>query len=287
MASVTRFTTPAQLLAQILTVDGAGSTLDADTLDGLSSLAFVKADGTVTGATSQAQTFTNSLIATAGMRPAADTTSYKWLTKADGATGIVYGDTTNSYLGIGITPVRVLHVAGATPFIRLQNTAINGKTLEFFAGTDGIGIGTPTTSAQFVLLSTAPTGAIEVQSDRVVFGTNTLIATTNKDLYLRSNINGAATYSVLLQGYNSASNWETVISAPNRAGKINLNLAQNGGNVGFNVASEFGSGVGVMGIANATTAPTTNPTGGGVLYVEAGALKFRGSGGTVSTIAPA
>jgi hypothetical protein len=63
MASVTRFTTPAQLLTQILTVDGAGSTLDADTLDGLSSLAFVKADGTVTGATSQAQTFERNALA--------------------------------------------------------------------------------------------------------------------------------------------------------------------------------------------------------------------------------
>jgi len=35
-----------------------------------------------------------------------------------------------------------------------------------------------------------------------------------------------------------------------------------------------------------STAPTT-PTGGGVLYVESGALKFIGSSGTVTTIAPA
>lgn len=34
------------------------------------------------------------------------------------------------------------------------------------------------------------------------------------------------------------------------------------------------------------TAPTT-PTGGGVLYVEAGSLKFKGSSGTVTTIGPA
>lgn len=58
-------------------------------------------------------------------------------------------------------------------------------------------------------------------------------------------------------------------------------------NVGFNTTSEFGSGSGVLGIANAATAPTTNPSGGGVLYVEGGALKFRGSSGTVTTIAPA
>lgn len=39
-------------------------------------------------------------------------------------------------------------------------------------------------------------------------------------------------------------------------------------------------------IANGT-APTANPTGGGVLYVESGALKYRGSSGTVTTIANA
>jgi hypothetical protein len=33
--------------------------------------------------------------------------------------------------------------------------------------------------------------------------------------------------------------------------------------------------------------PTTNTTGGGLLYVESGALKYRGSSGTVTTIANA
>jgi|688.fasta_scaffold00518_79 hypothetical protein len=36
-----------------------------------------------------------------------------------------------------------------------------------------------------------------------------------------------------------------------------------------------------------TTAPTANMTGGGILYVEAGALKYRGSSGTITTIGPA
>jgi hypothetical protein len=49
----------------------------------------------------------------------------------------------------------------------------------------------------------------------------------------------------------------------------------------------FGGGDGVIGLANAATVPSSNPSGGGVLYAEAGALKWRGSGGTVTTIAPA
>jgi hypothetical protein len=61
----------------------------------------------------------------------------------------------------------------------------------------------------------------------------------------------------------------------------------NTGNLGINTTGEFGSGEKVIGIANAATVPTTNPTGGGVLYAEGGALKWRGSSGTVTTIAPA
>jgi len=43
----------------------------------------------------------------------------------------------------------------------------------------------------------------------------------------------------------------------------------------------------VVGLKNASVVPSTNPSGGGVLYAEAGALKWRGSAGTVTTIAVA
>lgn len=49
----------------------------------------------------------------------------------------------------------------------------------------------------------------------------------------------------------------------------------------------LGGGAGVISIANATTAPTTDPTGGGILYCSGGALVFRGSSGTITTIAAA
>lgn len=53
------------------------------------------------------------------------------------------------------------------------------------------------------------------------------------------------------------------------------------------VTGSFGGGDKVVFIVNRTTAPTSNPTGGGILYCEAGALKYRGSSGTITTIAPA
>ena len=57
------------------------------------------------------------------------------------------------------------------------------------------------------------------------------------------------------------------------------------GNVGIGT-TDFGSGVKVIGIVNGT-APSGTPSGGGVLYVESGALKFKGSSGTITVIAPA
>ena len=58
------------------------------------------------------------------------------------------------------------------------------------------------------------------------------------------------------------------------------------GNLGLGVSTFGTSAVGVFGLVNAA-APSTSPAGMGQLYVEAGALKFRGSSGTVTTIAPA
>jgi len=57
-------------------------------------------------------------------------------------------------------------------------------------------------------------------------------------------------------------------------------------NVSFGNTS-FGGGDGVISIRNATTVPSSNNSSGGILYVSAGALKYRGSGGTVTTIAVA
>jgi len=47
------------------------------------------------------------------------------------------------------------------------------------------------------------------------------------------------------------------------------------------------TGAGVVYIANAGTIPSANPVGGGILYVDAGALKYRGTSGTVTTLAAA
>jgi len=63
-------------------------------------------------------------------------------------------------------------------------------------------------------------------------------------------------------------------------------LLDTSGNVGVGVSTFGTSAAKVLGLANAT-APSTSPAGMGQLYVEAGALKYRGSSGTVTTLANA
>ena len=62
-----------------------------------------------------------------------------------------------------------------------------------------------------------------------------------------------------------------------------------GGNIRFRATKnkDFGGGQGVIAIANASVAPSVNPAGAGILYVENGTLKYMGSNGTVTVVAPA
>ena len=94
---------------------------------------------------------------------------------------------------------------------------------------------------------------------------------------------GVIAYS---NGVDNASNEWRLTAVDGLASSTIMSAA---GNIGLGLfgSPSLGGGNKVLFIANRTTAPTSNPVGGGVLYVEAGALKYRGSSGTVTTIAPA
>jgi hypothetical protein len=81
---------------------------------------------------------------------------------------------------------------------------------------------------------------------------------------------------------NAGTTWMTVDSSGN------VNFAQGNveaaHNLSINGAGSFGGGSGVISIINATTTPTSNPTGGGILYTTAGALHYLGSSGTNTTV---
>jgi hypothetical protein len=106
---------------------------------------------------------------------------------------------------------------------------------------------------------------------------------------------GAGKFEIAVQADALQINGRRAAVSPDEKGFDTIIVFQRpevGGNIGigFNKASDvkkFGKGKGVIAIANACVAPSVNLAGAGILYVQNGALKYRGSNGTVSIIAPA
>lgn len=118
------------------------------------------------------------------------------------------------------------------------------------------------------------------------FGTSGLsvtVGTVNLDLRYEPVLPAGGTTGNVLRGDKTWSNSFTgnMILGDTVSDEQRLN-----GNIGINGAS-YGAGSGVVFIANANTVPSANPVGGGIIYAEGGALKYRGSSGTVTTLAPA
>jgi len=150
------------------------------------------------------------------------------------------------------------------------NIALSGNAMVFNLANNGIFM--------------TSTSSSEVNIAGIVYGTGSFFN-------LITNSGGSGTddsASILIATGNSGTGGST------NSGHIYLNIGTKGGsgldgNIGLltnSVANWQSMERGIF-IANALTAPTGNPTDGGFLYVEAGALKYRGSSGTVTTIGAA
>ena len=192
-------------------------------------------------------------------------------------TNTLYVDATNNHVGVGTTsPASRLSVtdeatvAGRGVTVS-QHTADAAAGLFIFRKSRG-SAGSPSTTAN---------------GDY----TAAFVAQNHDGTAYRSNgtfgyrVTGAVTTNNLPGQWFWASS-ATDDTDPATNGTIRLVVGTDG-NVGIGTTSQFGGGGGVIGIKDATTAPTTNPSGGHVLYSQAGALKGRGSSGTVTTIAAA
>lgn len=180
---------------------------------------------------------------------------------------------TGSYLVLSSDVVTVLQRVAASVALVVKGAASQTANLQEWQDSGG-SLAARVTSAGYAAFGYASTlGALSV---------GTVVA-SNIGLAIR----GVASQTADLQQWQNSAG--TVLVSVSSGGLVtvtgNLNSTSNtrlGGS-----SNTLGGGVGVTGIANAGTVPTTNPTGGGVLYAEGGALKWRGSSGTVTTIANA
>ncbi len=159
--------------------------------------------------------------------------------------------------------------------------AVDTNTLYVDATLNAVAIGTVTTNGRFTIVPTSN------QEAMTVTGYSLTAANAQSMVDLAGTLNTTGAPDVLTMDItNTASDAATGLMNL-KVGGTSQFFVRIDGNVGLNTTSEFGSGAGVVGIANAGTNPSTNPAGGGVLYSDGGAGKWRGSSGTVSTFGPA
>jgi hypothetical protein len=190
-------------------------------------------------------------------------------TTAASGTGTIATITTTSAHNLAVGDI--VTVAGVTPTGYNGSyvlTAVTSTTLSYANATTGAQTvaGTVSTPAQVSITArSAGTAGVVIRG----------ATSQNSPLLDLQSSSGASLFGFTPAGGITANGVTAIMVQTNR-------------NVQFGSAvAAFGGGGSVIGIANASTVPTSNPTGGGVLYSEGGALKWRGSSGTITTIAPA
>jgi|GEM_PF-1994808 len=149
--------------------------------------------------------------------------------------------------------------AGSGPYLRMQSSEANAWGLMYSKGAGGF---------QFY-----------GQGDTTQFRISPTASAVN---YLQ--VAGAATagsVSIITDGADADIDLD--ISAKGWNGLTKVHNSVNG--LLWSIGAQYGGSV-VQYIRDSTP-PTTNPGGGGLLYSEAGALKWRGPAGTVTELAPA
>lgn len=213
---------------------------------------------------------TNYTIASDGSNTYINSATATYLS-TNGATRMYINNSGN--IGIGTTsPLAMLHIEKTTTQLRLAYNSSQYQTFTINSSGD-MNITSPNINSN-ISINTG-LSIQNLSSDRKIYfsrtgGNNFSIEHDTNRIYWYNNSNGK--FMFFINNNNS-------IGLGDANANININ--------GYSTAGAYGGGVGVVYIGNATTVPTTNPSGGGLLYVEAGALKYRGSSGTVTTVAVA
>ncbi len=170
--------------------------------------------------------------------------------------------------------------------------------LSFYAGIVGTGWNSATlpicTAIEVRLSAAGSSGAtiadftgVDLQTP--IVSASTLVVTSYTGMIVRG-VNSSKIAKAIGYKMTSFANAATVVAPLELDGPArttNKDGSYHRMNVQFGSATRaFGGGDGVIGIANATTNPSSNPANGVVLYVSAasGDTKFRGNGGQICTV---
>lgn len=171
----------------------------------------------------------------------------------------------------GAEQLRILSTSSAVNYVAITGSATGNAVTVSAAGSDtnvALGLYSKNAGTVFAVVQNALALTIANQASAV----NSLVIT------------GAATgNSVQIATTGSDSNRSISINATG-TGRVAIGTGAGGVVAGFGT---YDSAEKAIYILNTTNAPTANPATGGYLYCEGGALKYRGSSGTVSTIAAA
>jgi hypothetical protein len=222
------------------------------------------------------------------------------------AVGQIYtGNTAGLTSAVGGATLTATSTAGTATITTTSAHNIGSGDLVVVAGITPTGFnGTYVVTA--VPSATAISYVNATAGPQTVAGTISVYAQTS--IVARS----AATQGLVIQGAASQANDVLVIRDSGAANKVNisqagqittasfLNFSTTASGVAFagtyrlrvaagvtslnSVSPQAAGGTDVVFIGNAGGTPTSNPTGGGILYVESGALKYRGSSGTITTL---
>lgn len=213
--------------------------------------------GTVLGGrNSNAQVYTGSTL------PITSTTGGATTTTSGTGTVATITTTSNHNLAVG----DLVTVAGVTPTGyngRFVVTAVTSTTLSYANATTGSQTVAGTVSVDSQLSITSRSAATPTLFMRMASAQTAApfeIQTSAGVTVSRINSSGQFLISTLNSAADSLTN---ILLSTNR----NIQLAGN--------TASHGGGSAVIGISNATTIPTSNPTGGGILYVDNGYLEFR------------
>jgi hypothetical protein len=196
--------------------------------------------------------------------------------------GLLYGTTAGFHDGGGNTTVykgpNVVELAGS---VTTPTVSVNGVN----TGEGGLGIGVTAGGGNTLKITggTSPTMTITGTANGQQLAQ--IVGNDNTTTGYQSEVTGDTVnrYRVLVDGTTT---WGTGAAARDTTlGRSGVGILYTDKNMLIGSATSLGdNGVGEIQLANAATAPTTNPTGGTLIYSQAGVGKTRNPQGLVNTL---